>query len=112
MIVPGMTSTEAERCMLAHLKSETLEPETHEIGSGERDEWNDIEASLSSWLEVEAGGFPEREDAQARYEFDALAAEGLHRMLRIPGFVIADADFWRYMNVSVLRDWVVWRHGT
>lgn len=111
MIVPGMTSTEAERCMLAHLRSEEVEPETHEIGSGGRGEWDDINASLTSWLEEEAAGFLDREDVQARYEFDAFAAEGLHRVLRLPGFVIADADFWRYMNVSLLRDWVVWRHG-
>jgi len=111
MIVPGMTPTEAERCMLAHLRSEKVQPETHEIGSGGRREWEDMEESLSSWLEVEASGFLKRGDAQARYEFDAFAAEGLHRVLQLSGFVIADADFWRYMNVSLLRDWVAWRHG-
>ena len=111
MIVPGMTSTEAERCMLAHLKSETVDPETHEIGSGGRSGWDDIQRTLSTWLEQEASVFLEREDAQARYEFDAFGAEGLHRVLRLPGFVIADPDFWRFINVMPLRDWVVWRHG-
>ena len=111
MIVPGMTSTEAERCMLAHQRSEVVEPETHEIGFGARSEWDGIRSALVTWLEQEAVDFLNRDDVQARYEFDAFAAEGLHRILQLPGFAIADADFWRYVNVLLMPNWVIWRHG-
>jgi len=111
MIVPGITSSEADRCMSSFLAGEDPEPETHELGVGERSTWASMAESLGGWLETEASSFLEREDAQARYEFDAFAAEGMHRIMRLPGFVVASQGFWRYLNLQYLRDWIRWRHG-
>lgn len=111
MIVPGITVSEAERYFTAKLDGGEPELDSHEIGFGDREEWTAMASGLTQWLEENATHFLERNDTQARYEFDSLAAEGIHRVLRLPGFVTASREFWRYVNVTALWEWVVWRHG-
>ncbi|MEX2374104.1 MAG: DUF6339 family protein, partial [Dehalococcoidia bacterium] len=56
--------------------------------------------------------FRSREHAQAKAEFDAEFCVELHRTLRVPSYVVASDEFWRYLACVELWDLVVWRHGS
>jgi hypothetical protein len=110
MIVSAITSVEADRAAGLLLSGEQPELNTFEVGSSGREEWEAAEAGIRDWVDNDATAYLERTDHQAKFEFDAFAAESLHRLLQIPAYVAASREFWRYVNVGLLWEFVSWRH--
>jgi hypothetical protein len=111
MIIPGATHSAVEKFYESWLSGNTKDIETHDVGVSRRDDGLRVLEQLRVQVGTLASIYANRNDAQARNEFDADGAARLHSVLRIPGYIVSNDDFWRYIAIGEMWDLMVWRHG-
>lgn len=111
MILPGLSSAEAELRYDAWRAGRSYAPKTFEVGPSGRDEGRDLLEQVKTVATEFLANYEPRREAQAQAEFDAEFSVKLHTILKIPSYIIASDDFWRYLACEELWELVVWRHG-
>ncbi len=114
MLYPTMTGSQASAA-LAKLRADPEADITDDTTtSGDGDEAVDLSfvPVLAKRLMELAREFGDDPSDQTGNRFEAQACEVVHRgMPGLPGMVLADPGFWRWLAVKHFRDLVEWRHG-
>ncbi len=113
---PVVRLVEAQRYVLRRQSGELGTgdlPEFEEEGPKDAESLVPVTKSLTDRMtELHTDGKARFTSASARDTFEGSLAVQLHEQLReLPPHVLTDDDFWRYLSVRGLYDFIAWRDG-